>query len=138
MKQDRMIELVERNAFANYIGMELLEIREGYAKGRIKLEQKHMNIYQGMHGGCAYALADTLTGTAAATYGRYVTTVSGNMNYLLPLKDTEYVVCEAKAVRSGNRVAVVDVRIANDNGVLLCNGSFTYYRFEQEIADTLE
>lgn len=131
MDQNKMREIVERNSFAQYIGMELLEVSEGYAKGRICLEQKYMNIYQGMHGGCAYALADTLTGIAAATYGRYVTTISGNMNYLLPITDTKYVICEAKAVRSGNRIAVVDAEIFNDSGVLLCNSSFTYYRFRK-------
>lgn len=133
MKKELLFKLAEMNPFAKYIGIELLEIEEGYAKGRIKLEQKDTNIYGGMHGGCSYALADTLAGIAAATYGSYVTTISGNMNYLLPIKDTTYVNCEAKAVRQGGKVGVYEVTVTDDAGTPLSTGSFTYYKLNQEI-----
>lgn len=132
-EKKKLHELIERNPFANHIGMELLEVEKGFAKGCIRLEKEYTNIYGGMHGGCSYALADTLAGIAAASYGRYVTTVGGSMNYLLPVADTEYVYCEAKAVRQGKTVGVYDVVITNDAGDILCNGSFTYYRLKKEI-----
>ena len=59
--------------------------------------------------------------------------MGGRKNYLLPVADTEYVYCEAKAVRQGNTVGVYDVVITNDTGDVLCNGSFTYYRLKKEI-----
>lgn len=129
----KLNELLEQNSFANYIGMELVEIGEGYAIGRIPLATQHTNIYQGMHGGCSYALADTVAGIAAATCGRYVTTINGTMNYLLPVVDTKYVRCRADVVRQGNRIAVLDVKILNDQEEILCNGSFTYYCTNKEI-----
>ncbi len=127
MDQKKMEELVERNAFAKYIGMELLEVKDGCAKGRMRLERRHTNIYEGMHGGCVYALADTLAGIAAATCGRYVTTLNGTMNYMQPIKDTKYVNCRADAVRLGGRIAVINVVVENDKGEILSNGSFNYY-----------
>ena len=60
-----MKEIVRKNPFAQHIGMELLEVTEGYALGRIRLAKQYENIYGGMHGGCAYSLADTLSGIAA-------------------------------------------------------------------------
>lgn len=129
-----MEAIIERNGFAKHIGMELLEVEEGYAKGRIRLEERHMNIYQGMHGGCSYALADTLAGIAASTYGRYVTTVGGSMNYLLPMKDTEYVYCEARVVRQGGKVGVYETKLVNDRGELLGTATFTYYSLKEIIS----
>ena len=76
-----MKEIVRKNPFAQHIGMELLEVTEGYALGRIRLAKQYENIYGGMHGGCAYSLADTLSGIAASTYGEYVTTLYASMNY---------------------------------------------------------
>lgn len=131
--KDKLYEIAEKNAFAAYIGMELLEVEVGYAKGRIRLDKQHKNIYEGMHGGCAYALADTLAGIAAATYGSYVTTVNGTMNYLLPIKDTQYVHCEAKAVRQGGKIGVYDTVITNDAGETLGTASFTYYNLKKRI-----
>ena len=81
-----MKEIVRKNPFAQHIGMELLEVTEGYALGRIRLAKQYENIYGGMHGGCAYSLADTLSGIAASTYGEYVTTLDASMNYLLPVE----------------------------------------------------
>ena len=39
--------------------MELLEVTEGYALGRIRLAKQYENIYGGMHGGCAYSVSYT-------------------------------------------------------------------------------
>lgn len=122
-----MNEILERNPFAKYIGMELLEVSEGYAFGRISFAKQHENIYGGMHGGCAYSLADTLAGIAASTYGEYVTTVNASMNYLLPVEHTEYVNCRAQVLRHGRKVSVIRVEITNDEGTILIDGSFTFY-----------
>lgn len=135
MNEQKLHEIFDKNAFAQYIGMELLEVKEGMARGRIALQNEHMNIYQGMHGGCTYALADTLAGIAAASYGKYVTTVSGSMNYMLPVQNTKYVNCVAKAVRQGNKVGIYEIEVTGDAGELFANGSFTYYRLKDDIKD---
>ena len=95
----KLNQLLEKNLFAQLLGMELLEVREGYAYGRMRMDEHFTNIYGGMHGGCAYALADTLAGLAASTYGNYVTTIDGKMNYLEAVKDTGYVYGEAEVQR---------------------------------------
>lgn len=133
LDKQRLYELIEQNSFAAHIGIELLDVGEGYAKGRIYLKETYTNIYGGMHGGCTYSLADTLAGIAAASYGKYVTTIDGSMNYLLPVKDTEFVYCEAKAVRQGGTIGVYETAITNDTGDVLCTGSFTYYRLNRVI-----
>jgi len=131
--KEKMQEIIRKNGFAQLIGMELLEVREGFAKGRIRLEDRYTNIYGGMHGGCSYALADTLAGIAASTYGSFVTTIDGKINYLLPIRDTEYVYCEAQALRQGGKVGVYEAKIANDSGEVLATADFTYYRLKEMI-----
>lgn len=131
--KNKMDAIIAGNAFASYLGMELVRVEPGYAEGRIRMEKHHMNIYGGMHGGCVYALADTVAGIAAVTCGRYVTTLNGNMNYMQPVRDTEYVICKAKTIRQGGRIAVLDVVIENDRGDILSNGSFNYYCTSKEL-----
>lgn len=130
-----MQAVVARNPFAGYIGMELLEVTAGYAKARIRLKPQYENIYGGMHGGCAYALADTLAGVAAGTYGDFVTTLGASMNYMLPVMDTQYLYCEARVLRNGGRVSVVRVELQNDGGKRLIDGSFTYYHLGKKTGD---
>ena len=122
-----MKEIVRKNPFSQHIGMELLEVTEGYALGRIRLAKQYENIYGGMHGGCAYSLADTLSGIAASTYREYVTMLDASMNYLLPVEHTEYVYCKARVLRHGRKITVVRVELLNDEQTLLIDGSFTFY-----------
>ena len=89
--------------------------------------QQYENIYGGMHGGCAYSLADTLSGIAASTYREYVTMLDASMNYLLPVEHTEYVYCKARVLRHGRKITVVRVELLNDEQTLLIDGSFTFY-----------
>lgn len=111
----KLNQLLEKNPFAQLLGMELLEVREGYAYGRMRMDENFTNIYGGMHGGCAYALADTLAGLAASTYGNYVTTIDGKMNYLEAVKNTGYVYGEAEVQRQGGRIGVYTVKLMDEN-----------------------
>lgn len=129
----KLNQLLEKNPFAQLLGMELLEVREGYAYGRMRMDEHFMNIYGGMHGGCSYALADTLAGVAASTYGNYVTTIDGKMNYLEAVKDTGYVYGEAEVQRQGGRIGVYTVKLMDENQKVLVTADFTYYRTGQAI-----
>ncbi|MBR6223711.1 MAG: PaaI family thioesterase [Lachnospiraceae bacterium] len=127
LNKDELQKIINDNPFSEYIGMELVESSLGKAYGRVRFEVKHKNFYGGMHGGCSFALADTIAGVAALTYGNYVTTVSSSMNYLREIKDTEYVNCYAEVVRHGKRISVFDVKLTDDAGELLMTGTMTYY-----------
>lgn len=126
-------EIIERNPFEKYIGIELMEVLPGHAQARIRLEQHHENIYGGVHGGCAFALADSLAGIAAASYGDAVTTLDASMNFMRPVMDTAYLYCTADVIRRGTKVSVIRTELTNDEGTLLIDGSFTYYHLSQSV-----
>lgn len=130
---DVLRRLLEKNPYATDMGIELIESGEGYALARVPLAKRFTNFYGGMHGGCSYSLGDTVAGLAATSFGHYVTTVDGHMNYLLPVRNTEYVYCEAECVRQGNSIGVYDVKITDDSGKLLCKGDYTYYQMQREL-----
>ena len=66
--------------------------------------------------------------------GKFCTTVEGSMNYLEPAVSREYIYCEAKRVRGGNHLIVVKVKIKNDDGTLVDDGSFTFYRSPKDVS----
>lgn len=132
MTQEEMNQIIDRNPFAKYLGMKLTKVEEGFARGTVPMRDQHNNVYGGMHGGCVFALADTIAGIAAATYGHMVTTLDSNFNYLEAIRDTEEVICEARVIRHGGRISVLNVEIYDDNGKLLCNGGFTYYNIVKQ------
>ncbi len=122
-----MRKVVKENPYMQFLGVELLELREGYSLARMKYKKELLNPYGMMHGGSLYSLADIVAGTAACMSGHYVTTVSGNMNFLLPADRTEYVYCEAIKLRMGKHLAVFDVKLKDDDENILDSGEFTFF-----------
>lgn len=116
-----------------FLGIELLKLKEGYSLARMKYKKELTNPYGMLHGGSLYSLADIVAGMAACMGGHYVTTVSGNMNFLLPADRTEYVYCEATKLRMGKHLAVFDVKLKDDKENILDSGEFTFFVTEHSL-----
>ena len=126
------IEDIKKNIppipFSELLKMEVLEIKEGYCKGRMPLLPQYGNPYRGLHGGAIYSLADTITGTAALAYGYYVITLNSSINYIKAVKDTEFLYCESRVVNQGSHIGVYHCDLTDDKGTLMASAEFSYYR----------
>ena len=134
-KEQIMRKVVAENKYMRFLGIEILELKEGYGLGRMKYKQELLNPYGMFHGGSLYSMADIVAGTVGCMSGNYVTTVSGTLNFLLPATDTEYVYCEAVQLRMGKHLAVFEVKIKNDEGMILDSGEFTFFVTEQVVLE---
>jgi len=114
--------------FIKDVGIKLIEVNKGHATGRINIEDKHANPMGPVHGGVLFALADTIGGTAALTFGSKVVTLSSSINYLNPAVNTEYIEAEANVIRDGKTTAVYDVMIRTKEGIDVCKVTLTYYK----------
>lgn len=125
-------ELLKQNPFANLLDMELLEVSEGFVKAKIPFQDKIQNVYGDFHGGALYSAADTLCGIAASSYGYYVTTINGSIQYLKAGRNTEYVICEAKVIKPGRNISVVEFHIMDERDMLLNTGTFHFYNLKKK------
>lgn len=124
---------IHDNKYNRQIGLELLELNPYYGKSRMKYSENVLNTYGTFHGGALLSLADATAGTTASMGGYYVTTVSANLNFLLPAKDTEYIYCECLKLKTGKHISVFDIRITDDNGNLLDSGEFSFFNSKQPV-----
>lgn len=132
MDFDRLKD-IRNMGFIKEVGFEF-EIQEGYAKGMLKLQPKHMNPIGSVHGGVLFTMADTVGGTAATSRGRYVTTVSGNINFLRPAMNCEYIIGESREIKIGKKMCVYEVMITDERGKEIAIATMTYY-YLKEITD---
>ncbi len=130
---EAMRKTVEKDLYMQFLGIEVLELREGYALARMRYKKELANPYGMFHGGSLYSMADIVAGLSACMSGHYVTTVSGNLNFLLPAKETEYVFCEAVLLRQGKHLIVFEVKLKDEGGRLLDSGEFTYFILGQRV-----
>ncbi len=137
MARDMTIEEIQEyryqnNPFAKLLGIRTTEVGEGYAKGEMKVEERHYNAIGSVHGGCLYTLADMIGGGASTTRGYRMTTISGDLHFLSPALNTEILYCEAKEVKYGKTIAVYDVAVMNEAGKVLAKGTFSYYNLGEK------
>lgn len=126
----------KHNRFASYLGIKTTEITPGCARGEMVIKEPFENAIHSVHGGCIFSLADTIGGAAAASHGMRMTTVSSNLHYLLPARNTEKLTAIAKEVKHGKRIVVCDVEVFDDSHKMIAKGLFSYFNLgEPLIAD---
>ena len=76
----------ENDGFATANGMRLVELRPGFAKTCLAVEQRHMNNVGMVHGGAIFTLAAFAFGAASRTAGQATVGVSTNISFLKPTR----------------------------------------------------
>ena len=107
----------EEMPFADLLGVELTEIADGHAEGRLAMREELS--WHGervlAHGGVTYTLADTVGGAALVSLvDRPVPTVDMRIDYLAA--GTGDLTAEADVLRCGSDVGVVDVDVYAEEG----------------------
>ena len=120
----------QTNAFARSIGLGLTFLEEGHAVTEMDITENQLNPIGSVHGGCLYTAADVAAGGAAISFGDVVTTVDSSSRYLRPGLNTTRIKADAVAVKHGKRLTVVQVNVFNQDGTLLCIGTFSFMSVE--------
>ncbi|MDE6911402.1 MAG: PaaI family thioesterase [Lachnospiraceae bacterium] len=118
--------------FIQLLDMRITELSEGYCKGEMPLRPEILNPLGSVHGGCTFALADTIGGSAALTHGNSVMTVDSNIHYLAPARNTEKLVAEAKEIKYGSTIAVYEVNVYKADGTMVATSIQSYFVFSDK------
>ncbi len=121
------------DGFAREIGIELMDAKDGRAKMKIDINEKHRNPIGSVHGGCLFSLADTVAGVALSTTGVGCTTLSAHTTYIKAamMNKSKVLYGEATPIRIGRKIAVYQVDITDDLGQEISRMTFEYFIMSQ-------
>ncbi|MGI8549731.1 MAG: PaaI family thioesterase [Dehalococcoidia bacterium] len=122
-----------------HLGITLEALAAGYARFRLTTSDRNMGgVHGSVHGGILAFLIDVATLAAVSTLvgpgERMAGTAELNVSYLRPALGPS-VFAEARVLRKGQVLAVVDVDISNHDGKLLAKGRVGYAVRPAERAD---
>ena len=107
-------ELNANDIFCRENGIELTEIREGYAEASMKIDENKMNANSVVQGGAIFTLADfAFAGAANSFEGMRCSSMSSTINFLRP-GSGEYLIARAQVVNRGKRSCLVETEVFND------------------------
>ena len=121
------------NPYCQRLGIFVEEIGPGYARVVKTVAAEDANPLGVTHGGVYFSMADTAGGCAMSSHGYMTVTVNCSYNFMRSANFGDSLTAEAHEVKSGKTLCVYDVRVTDQNGVLLGTGTFTFYKLDQKI-----
>lgn len=114
--------MMETDFYSQWLGIKPLLIEEGVCHLEMTVRKEMLNGFGILHGGVAYALADSAQAFAANGFGRIAPLINANMSYSKSAREGDVLRAEAKVIAIGNKKADVDV-------TLYCNEEEEPYYF---------
>ena len=105
------------------------DIGPDYSVVESELRPESLNPSGMAHGGFVYSMCDVAAGVIIAQRSDNFVTLSGNLYFMRPSKGKK-LRCEAKLIKSGRTVSVVDTCVYDDAGTLTAKGTFEIYDSE--------
>ena len=127
-------EMIRKDYCSQWMGVELLHIRQGYCQLKMTVRQEMLNGFGLLHGGIAYAFADSAFAFASNSYGRISVSINGTMNYSKSAREGDVLIAEATEVSVTNKTATFDVALKEEqSGELFYSFRGMVYRTTKEV-----
>jgi uncharacterized protein (TIGR00369 family) len=138
---DRFREIVagtrEAPPVARLVGFEMTAIAEGRAVFEMDTGPQHASPLGTAHGGILCDLADAAMGCAHASLleeGETFTTLELKMNFMKPVW-AGHLVAEARVLKSGRTIGLVDCRVTDESGSLVAFATCTCMTLRGDAAE---
>ncbi|AJX31708.1 Acyl-coenzyme A thioesterase PaaI [Burkholderia oklahomensis] len=108
--------MYEADACSRGLGMELIEVRPGYARMRMPVRPDFLNGHQICHGGLVFALADSTFAFACNSYNINTVAAGCSIEFLRPVTVGDVLTAEAIEQTLNGRHGIYDIRVTNQAG----------------------
>lgn len=118
--------------FARGIGAQLTEIREGYARAELTVEERHLNGAGVCQGGVFYTLADLAFAAVANSRGILTLGISNTITFIKSAKLNDLLIAQCTETVDHRRLPYCDIKITNQNGDILAVMTGLAYRLNKD------
>ena len=125
---------MKNDKFAEYVGIELLEVAKGKAKAKMEIKNHHLNGLKTVHGGAVFALADLVFAVASNSHGTIAMGINVSISYLKAVEEG-VLFAEAKEVSINPKLATYNVHVTDDSDELVAVFQGMVYRKKDSLPD---
>jgi acyl-CoA thioesterase len=126
---------IEADPFARFLGIELVELGQGYSRMAMTLQPQMVNFHGIPHGGAIFSLADAAFAAASNSHGQVAVALSMTINYRTAVSPGTRLLAEAVEVSLGGRTGLYRITVTTADSpetlVAVCDG--TVYRKKELI-----
>ena len=117
--------VMQNDLFSQWLGIEILDISEGYSKIKMTVRPEMINGLGIVHGGIAFSLADSCFAFACNSRNVLSVALDTSINFIKPVHVGDMLVAEAKEIHNGHSTGLYHITICNqkDHIVALFKGT---------------
>ncbi len=124
--------MMEHDEFSRWMGVEILDVGEGYSKIACSVKKEMLNGFGVTHGGIVFSLADSALAFSAATYGRVSLAIENSISFTQKTTEGSRLTAEAKCLNLTYKTGLFEIRVRDGQDNLVAVMKATVYRTGDE------
>lgn len=108
--------MMQDDLFSQWLGIEVLEIREGYSKIRMVLRNEMINGFGIIHGGVPFSLADSAFAFACNNRNNLSVALDTSITFTKATGPGDVLTAEAKELHNGRSTGLYLITLTNGKG----------------------
>ncbi|HAO03771.1 MAG: hydroxyphenylacetyl-CoA thioesterase PaaI [Chitinophagaceae bacterium] len=120
--------MMQHDLFSQWLGIEVLEVIEGYSKIKMLVRHEMINGFGIVHGGIAFSLADSCFAFACNNRNVLSVALDTAINFTKPVHIGDMLTAEAKEIHNGKSTGLYHITIQNQNGHIVALFKGTCFR----------
>jgi acyl-CoA thioesterase len=125
-------KMISGDAFSQWLGIEILEITEGFCKLKMTVRDEMTNGFNIAHGGIAYSLADSCLAFAANADGIQAVSIETSISHTKKVANGDILTATSKEMNKSNKTALYYITITNQDNLEVAHFKGTVYRTGKE------
>jgi acyl-CoA thioesterase len=113
--QDVVDHMMENDFFSQWLGIEVLDIKEGYSKIKMSVRKEMVNGFGIVHGGIPFSLADSAFAFACNNRNNLSVALDTSINFIKPVHVGDELTAEAIEIHNGRSTGLYHIAIKNQH-----------------------
>ena len=121
-------QVMKADLFSQWLGIQIIEIKEGYSKIKMVVRNEMINGLGIVHGGIAFSLGDTAFAFACNSRNNLSVALDTSINFLKPVHPGDELTAEAKEIHNGKSTGLYQITITNQRNHIVALFKGTCFR----------
>ncbi len=104
-------QMMANDTFSQWLGIEVLEVKDGFAKIKMTVRAEMLNGHGVAHGGISFSLADSAFAFASNSHGQKALSIETSINHIKPIFEGDELVATAQKESTSKSLGQYLVRV---------------------------
>lgn len=128
-------KMMQDDAFSQWLGISVLEVKEGYARVQMTLRSEMLNGFGVIHGGIAFSLADSAFAFACNNRNNLSVALDTSITFTKSTQPGDTLTAEAKELHNGRSTGLYLITVSNQQGEQVALFKGTCFRTGKTLVD---